>query len=78
MSCGRTAPSRWGGRRRARALEQCREDGVLQPGVDTRQTAIDTVAPTEGAQLLWLSDLDDVDVLASVRHCLAAVLTVPS
>ncbi|WP_167581181.1 TetR/AcrR family transcriptional regulator [Kineococcus rubinsiae] len=60
-----------------RAFVQCREDGVLRPGVDPRQTAVDTVSLTEGAQLLWLSDLPGVDVLASVRRCIAAALTVP-
>ncbi|MHA6522825.1 TetR/AcrR family transcriptional regulator [Tessaracoccus sp. G1721] len=58
------------------ALEDMRTLGMLRDEVDPRKAAISITAMVEGLQLLWLNDLEGVDMVEDVRRYMQGMVTV--
>jgi len=51
--------------------------GELVPGNDPRALAVEIIALMDGLQVQWVLAPDEIDMVAVLRHRLAAALTVP-
>ncbi|MGN8244944.1 TetR/AcrR family transcriptional regulator [Cellulomonas soli] len=58
------------------AYQAIAADGGLADGVDPGRAAIDTLAATEGLEVLWLNGLD-VDMAADIERLISGFLTAP-
>ncbi|GAA3796010.1 TetR/AcrR family transcriptional regulator [Cellulomonas soli] len=58
------------------AYQAIAADGGLVDGVDPGRAAIDTLAATEGLEVLWLNGLD-VDMAADIERLISGFLTAP-
>lgn len=56
----------------AGAFEACKDEGLLKAGVSPQQAALETVAFTEGIQLLWLQGFVEVDLGVQARRFLSS------
>ena len=61
----------------AQAFVDASKQGVLAPGVDPAELALELVALMDGLQIQWLLAPGEVDMAAHVRRQIELVLTVP-
>jgi AcrR family transcriptional regulator len=59
------------------ALTRLAATGELVPGNDPRSLAVEIIALMDGLQVQWVLAPDQIDMVAVLRHRLAAALTVP-
>jgi AcrR family transcriptional regulator len=53
------------------------ENGELRPGIDPRVVALSFMALSDGLQVQWLTNPDEVDIVGALRHYLDSVLVEP-
>ncbi|WP_432492093.1 TetR family transcriptional regulator [Kineococcus auxinigenes] len=61
----------------SRAFEQARAKGLLRPGTDPHQAALESTAFAEGLQLLWLQGFDEIDLVEQTRNSINRYLAEP-